>query len=90
MSETYSGSLEDFWEWWWQTLDAILPDLLPIERCKYATNDLRSLYPLEEEEALQKIDEKRARREKEALRNSGYLGLEFTEIIRLHFKEYLF
>lgn len=91
MRETYPGSFEGFWERWWQTLDDILPDLLPEERCRSGGclyNDL-PMSSLEVEKRKVEIDEKRTRREKEALENSGYFGLEFTDVIRLHFKEYL-
>jgi hypothetical protein len=70
MRETYSGSLEGFWEWWWQTLDDILPDLLPAERCKFLIEGFnRPLEPLEKEKLWKEICDKRARREKEVLRN---------------------
>lgn len=90
MRETCSGSLEEYWEWWWQTLDDILPDLLPIERCKWRHEDFDpTLAPLKKKKLRQEASDERSRREREALRNSGYLGIEFTDVVRKHFRDYL-
>ena len=90
MHEISSGNLEEFWEWWWQTLDEILPDLLPEERCRAGirhSEDYEAL--IYEQERQQEIREKRAQREEDTLKNNGYSGLDFIDVIRVHFQDYL-
>jgi hypothetical protein len=96
MQQMYSGSLEEFWEAWWQILDEILQDLMPVERCRLKGHlhwtfetKLKDLGREQELGKEQELDERRAKREEEALRESGYLGMDFSDVIQLHFAQYL-
>jgi len=74
-----AGPLQDFWTWWWERMDMILPRIVPVpHNAKFP--DARITYPTSEEcDIIQK----------ETLRQSGNEGLDFTEIIRRHFTEFL-
>ena len=87
------GSLKEFWEDWMESLDEILPDLRPGERCitrfmkrpdyYYYRNSAGYL------EAEETLHAQRIEIEEKALAKKGYLGLDFLDVIKLHFAEFL-
>ena len=88
-----SGGLKDFWESCMQDLDRILPELVPEQRCKdrclswvdYHVYRSSAEYTEKERELL----DMRMAKEKEVLAKRNYLGLDFIDVIRLHFADSL-
>ena len=91
--QRYSGCSESFWDTWWRKLDEILPVLETEERCKvhcvpnvyydeYRQSDIYS-------ETEAEWHERRVRVEQEALAKLGYVGLDFIDVIKLHFADVL-
>jgi hypothetical protein len=85
----HEGTIESFWDLWWEIVDDILPPLLSVEACKNRL--LRSWE--RDPEKLGKLNsetiQNRAAREEDALEKAGYIGAEFEdfrEVIRVHFK----
>ncbi|KAI5468038.1 hypothetical protein BGZ63DRAFT_450072 [Mariannaea sp. PMI_226] len=78
-----TGPESDLLTQWWRKLDSILPDLEPEARCNYHD---RSWNGSEDSTDLQVS---RVELEEKALLASGYGGMDFTEVIKLHFREYL-
>jgi hypothetical protein len=81
-----AGDLGEFWDWWWPKVEEILPARSPKERCKERLSD--DVY-FDRQKAEYELVEERVNREREVLRKSGYEGIDFTEVVRIHFREYL-
>lgn len=88
----YAGDLKDFWKFWSHKLDEILPELTPQQRCRqhclsgegYSENRYSKSYSEEREWHYD-----RTKIEEEALTKMGYSGLDFIDVIKLHFADSL-
>lgn len=80
---SFDGSELDLLNHWWAKLDAILPDLQPKSRCRWDHASSADSQDTGMSWAEQ------ADLEAQTLFESGYDGLDFTEVINLHFREYL-
>ncbi|KIW16878.1 hypothetical protein PV08_04068 [Exophiala spinifera] len=85
-------TLLEFWGKWWARIDMILPELSPKERCRRKSlerdfchfNDDLSIAEFQKE--AHKLSELRAATEENALRNLGYYGWDFSDVIRTHLR----
>lgn len=70
---------------WWTLLEGILPDLSGL------INPMRLYFRSEEayERAVHDAEQDRATLEAQTLQSNGYEGMDFLDIIRLHFSKYL-
>lgn len=72
-----------------QDLDRKIPGLMPKQRCRRLNkyyNNKTSIRFLEKEK---KWHDRRMKMEEEALTKSGYLGLDFIDVIHRHFADSL-
>lgn len=87
------GDLEDYSKEWWGKLDEILPELSPEERCEHRCLNEYHYWTYSQSKTFSKdeqaIHDRRIQTEKEALIKQGYYGLDFLDVIRLHFAEEL-
>lgn len=84
----HSGRWRGFWESLMQDLDGILPDLIPEERCKYhCKSGWKYHHSAEYTKRERELHDLRTAKEKEALAKRNYLGLDFIDVIRLHFAD---
>lgn len=74
----HAVSDEHFLKGWWLVLDKILPD--------FDDESRRNIY---RDEPSLEVSDRRTAMEKELLARNGYGGLDFAEVIRRHFKDYL-
>lgn len=85
----YHGSLQSFWRSWWNRLDEIIPDLLPVQRCKQHLLPWISISMKEDVQKLEQIKGEAVKlttlNREEALRKAGYEGLDFSQVIQRHF-----
>jgi hypothetical protein len=70
--------------WWWENLDQILPELLPWERGLLYSKNIEM--PQSVKLRLEQIS---GRRQKEHLEKTPYADLNFEEVIRRHFADFL-
>jgi hypothetical protein len=87
----YHGSVRSFWRSWWNRLDEILPDMLPVQRCNQHLLSWIWISTCEEKD-LQKLEQIKAEatrltamNREEALKKAGYEGLDFSQVIQRHF-----
>ena len=91
--EKYTGNPKNFWKNWMLELDEILPELAPQERCRFRCStyvfydDYKMSAEYAEDEAI--WHDHRSEVEEKALARKGYLGLDFVDVIKLHFADYL-
>lgn len=87
-------SVDEFWHIWFEAVDEILPPLLPEEACrrKLVPKVIRrgDGVPYEVsreyfEQKAQKVLTGRQVRIRNALQKAGYAGIEYSEVIKVHF-----
>lgn len=86
--ENERGDFMNFWSSWWEKLDVVLPELKPKERCKQHLNHCRKPRSFGRSQSHWEDNRRNAVR-REALLKKGYYGLDFLEVIKLHFAEEL-
>lgn len=89
----FADDLKDFWKIWSQKLDQILPEFTPEQRCRHRRLSVeRSGGYRDSESYLEKEREwhyERTKIEEEALAKMGYSGLDFIDVIKIHFADSL-
>ncbi|KAF2266126.1 hypothetical protein CC78DRAFT_542831 [Lojkania enalia] len=90
LRKEYTGNFPDFWAHWWVQVDEILPELSPEERCRCKGLDrLGKDFHTSIRERVKFLSEYRAKVEENALKANGYYGMQFVDVIRLHFADCL-
>lgn len=89
--EAYVSFSKDFKDWdaalskWWITLGGILPDLSGLSRPSRFHFWIKGEY----ERAMHNAEQERAALEAQTLQSNGYEGMDFMDVIKLHFCKYL-
>lgn len=82
----HKGNFREFWRLWWARVDRILPELTPVERCRS-----RGLHRSSKDfmtslrETAKLLSEDRCKIEEIALKENGFDGMKFKDVIDKHF-----